>query len=176
MIASSLSSHSLATGQCSRATGQCSRATDHWPLFSFYSPLATRHLALPPTTLYRWLLPSTDRRIDKDRTRPDLKERPHYSSMSPNQAICSEVSVVFSPLATVRALTIRSWPEVLNARGFRRAGRMAVSRKAFFLLALPDFPGFARTLRQGVHGALRVVIRHLQVRCRKAELIDVHEE
>jgi len=72
LTASSLSSHSL--------------ATDYWPLATVLMPLATV-LSLhadPPRpagsgraqTLPRWLLPSTDRRIGKDRTGPGLDERP----------------------------------------------------------------------------------------------------
>jgi len=71
LTASSLSSHSL--------------ATDYWPLATVLMPLATvlsLH-AEPPRpagsgraqTFPRWLLPSTDRRIGKDRTGPDLDER-----------------------------------------------------------------------------------------------------
>ncbi len=40
-------------------------------------------------TLPRWLLPSTDSRIGKDRTGPDLDDRPPLFSMSPNRAILS---------------------------------------------------------------------------------------
>src|SRR5271157_4891614 len=50
----------------------------HWPLFSLYPPLATRHSPLPPTTLPRWLLPDTDTRFVKDRTGSDLHEQPLY--------------------------------------------------------------------------------------------------
>jgi len=42
-------------------------------------------------------------------------------SMLPNQAICSDKSVRFSPLASARSLTTLPWPEALNARGSRRA-------------------------------------------------------
>src|SRR5271157_973326 len=49
-------------------------------------------------------------------------------SMLPNQAISSDKSIRFSPLASARSLTTLSWPEALNARGSRRAGRMAISR------------------------------------------------
>ncbi len=71
-------------------------------------------------------------RIVKDRTGPDLDERPVYVSMSPNQAISSDKSIRFSPLAAARPLTIRSWPEALNAKGAKRAYRMAISRNARF--------------------------------------------
>src|SRR5271157_1489019 len=42
-----------------------------------------RSCADPP----RWLLPAIDRRIDKDRTGPDLDDWPLFVSMSPKQAI-----------------------------------------------------------------------------------------
>jgi hypothetical protein len=38
----------------------------------------------------------------------------------------SDKSIRFYPLAAARPLTIRSWPQALNARGSRRAGRMAI--------------------------------------------------
>ena len=50
--------------------------------------------------------------------------------MSPNQAIPADKSIRFSPLAAAQPLTIRSWPEALNASGSRRACRMAISRNA----------------------------------------------
>ncbi|MGZ6053663.1 MAG: hypothetical protein ACXWNF_16340 [Isosphaeraceae bacterium] len=68
----------------------------------------------------------TNRGITKDRTGLDPDEHPLYFSMSPNQAIPAEKPIDFSPLAAARPLTIRSWPEALNARGSRRAGRMAI--------------------------------------------------
>src|SRR5271157_4570199 len=80
------------------------------PLFSRPTPRAPR-----PTL--GGILPLTNGRFVKEQTGPDLDERPHYFSMSPNQAICSEKSIVFSPLAAARALTVRSWPEALNASG-----------------------------------------------------------
>src|SRR5271157_5555460 len=57
------------------------------PLFAFtgHYSLATRHYPSPSArpagsgrahTLPRWLLPDTDRRIDKDRAEPDLDDRP----------------------------------------------------------------------------------------------------
>ncbi len=52
-------------------------------------------------------------------------------SMLPNQAISSDKSIRFSPLAYARALTIRSWPEVLSASGSRCAGRMAIGRSVY---------------------------------------------
>ena len=49
-------------------------------------------------------------------------------------------------------LTILSRPEALNASGSKRACRMAISRNACSLLALPDSPEFARAVRHGVPG------------------------
>jgi len=115
-----------------------SPATGYWPLFScHWPPLATRHFlqihwplfSHPPPgpagsgraqTLPRWLLPDTDMRIVKDRTGPDLDERPVYFSMSPNRAIPSDKSNFSSPHAAARPLTIRSRPEALNAKGSKR--------------------------------------------------------
>jgi hypothetical protein len=61
-------------------------ATDHWPLSSTprASRLTKRHLPdqrgeVARRPLPRWLLPDTDRQIAKDRTRPDLDERPLYT-------------------------------------------------------------------------------------------------
>ncbi len=45
-----------------------------------------------------------------------------------------------SPLAAARLLTIRSWPEALNASGSRRASRMTISRNACSLLYFPYPP------------------------------------
>src|SRR5271165_3814101 len=112
ITASIISSISLATGSWLLTTSHAPR------------PHAPRHPShLPPgpagsgreQTLPRWRLPATDRRIAKDRTGPDLDERPHYFIMSPIRAISSDKSIRFSPLAAARPLTIRSWPEGLNA-------------------------------------------------------------
>ncbi len=51
-------------------------------------------------------------------------------SMSQNRAILPDKSIRFSPLAAARPLTIRSWPEALNAKGSRHAGRMPIGRHA----------------------------------------------
>src|SRR5208282_3832855 len=80
--------------------------------------------AICPLAPIGGILPVTNGRFVKEQTGPDLDERPHSFSMSPNQAICSEKSIVFSPLAA-RALTIRSWPEALDARDLSRACMMA---------------------------------------------------
>ena len=69
-LTASPSSHSLAT--------HC-----YWPLATRHSPLATRHSPLPPTTLPRWLLPDTDRRIAKT-------ERGPISTSGPSISLCTE--------------------------------------------------------------------------------------
>ena len=55
--------------------------------------------------------------------------------MSPNQAICSDKSIRFPPLAAAQPLTILSWPEALNAKGSGSACRLAISRNACPVLA-----------------------------------------
>src|SRR5208282_1945091 len=87
-------------------------------------PLFGRPTPRAPRSALGGILPVTNGRFVKEQTGPDLDERPHSFSMSPNQAICSEKSIVFSPLAA-RALTIRSWPEALDARDLSRACMMA---------------------------------------------------
>jgi hypothetical protein len=72
--------------------------------------------------------PGTGAEVGKDRTGPDLDERPLLFSMSPNQAIPAEKSIRFSPLVAAQPLTILSWQEALNASGSRRACRMAMRR------------------------------------------------
>ena len=53
----------------------------HWPQFS--PPLATRHSPLPPTTLPRWRLHDTDRRLSKT-------ERGPISTSGPSISLCAE--------------------------------------------------------------------------------------
>jgi len=79
------------------------------PLFSRPTPRAPR-----PTL--GGILPLTNGRFVNEQTGPDLDERPHSFSMSPNRAICSNKWIYFSPLAAARTLTIRWWPEALDAR------------------------------------------------------------
>jgi len=63
--------------------------------------------------------------------------------MSPNQAICSDKSIRFSPLAAARPLTIRSWPEVSEIRGnpvsVHHSGPKRRTDTGFPALT-PDFP------------------------------------
>ena len=54
--------------------------------------------------------------------------------MSPNQAIPTDKLIRFFPLAAAQPSTILSWPEALDASGFRRACRMGISRNACSLL------------------------------------------
>jgi hypothetical protein len=76
ITARSISSQSLATDYSLLATVRVPRTA----LLVLHAPHLTLHA--PPAgsgraqTLPRWPLPSTDRRIDKDRTGPDLDERP----------------------------------------------------------------------------------------------------
>jgi hypothetical protein len=126
-----------------------------------FSVTSSRRPATPPPIfpsrkcVAKTSLPGTDHRIVKDRTGPDLDERSVYISMSPNQAIVSDNSIRFSPLAAAQPLAIRSWPGALNARGSRRAGRMPIRRNAYSLLALPDFQEFAQAVRYGVPGTYK---------------------
>jgi len=78
----------------------------------------------------RWLLPATDHLIDKERTGPDLGKRRVYNQYVTEPDIFFRQIKPFPPLAAARPLTIRSWPEAINARGSRRAGRMLISRSA----------------------------------------------
>jgi hypothetical protein len=78
--------------------------------------------------------------------------------MLPDQAISSDKSIRFSPLAAARPLTIRSWPEALNARDSRRGCQMTISHNDYSLIALPDFPRFAPAVRYGVRGTPLCII------------------
>ena len=88
------------------------------------------------------LLPSGPQIITgKDRTGSDLDERPSIFSMSPNQAISSDKSIRFSPLAAARPLTIRS-----HRRGAQRQSLQAClpdgqTAQCLFSACSPRFPG-----------------------------------
>src|SRR5271157_4705576 len=75
--------------------------------------------------------------------------------MSPNRATVADKSIRFFPLAAAQPLNTPSWPEALNASGSWRAFRMAISRNAYALIALPDFSEFAQAARHGVRRSLR---------------------
>src|SRR5208283_2001843 len=92
--------------------------------------------------------------LTKTERDPISTSGPSIFSMSPNRATASGKSNFSSPLAAARPLTIRSWPEALNAKGSRRDGRMAISRHAYSLIALPDSPEFAQAVGHGVHRTL----------------------
>jgi hypothetical protein len=109
ITASLMSSISLATGSWLMTTSHA--FTPHATRATYRRDQRGQAVRRPS----RWLLHATDRRIGKDRTGPDLDERPHYFIMSPMRAISSNKSIRFSPLAAARPLTIRSWPEGLNA-------------------------------------------------------------
>ena len=66
---------------------------------------------------------------------------------------------VFFPLAAGQPWTILSRPEALNASGSRPACRLAISRNAYSLIALPVFPEFAQAVRYGVAETLLVQLR-----------------
>jgi len=101
----------------------------------------------PPTTE----LPKTER--DPISTSgPSMFSMSPKFSMLPNQAISSDKSIRFSPLAAARPQSIRSRPEVINASRSKRACRMAKRRNACSLLAVPDFSEFAQAVRYGVLG------------------------
>ena len=70
-------------------------------------------------TLPRWLLPLTECRIPKDRTGPDLDERPLYLSMSPNQAIVAEKSIRFFPARRRSTVDHSLVPSGARGRWFR---------------------------------------------------------
>jgi len=100
----------------SRKTWLAPTAT--WPLSSASRPRP--HGARPAgsgraQTLPRWLLPATDHRIGKDRTGPDLDERPLYFSMRQARRFLRTKSTYSSPLVAAQPLTIPSWQEGLDA-------------------------------------------------------------
>ena len=81
--------------------------TSTWPLFSRPTPTpdASRRRARGQVTrrpFPRWLLPSTDRRIDKDRRGPISMIGLSLFSMSPNRAILSDRSNFSSPHAAAQ--------------------------------------------------------------------------
>src|SRR5271157_5403397 len=108
--------------------------TGHWPLFSRPTLHAEASGVKSCADSPRWLLPSTDIRIGKDRTGTDLDEWSLSVSMSPKfsmlpiQAISSDNSIRFSPPAAARPLTIHSWPEALNLSRLRGVVRMPIGR------------------------------------------------
>jgi hypothetical protein len=105
------------------------RLAFHWPLatgHNSHAPRSTsgvRSCADPPG----WLPPSTDRRIEKDRTGPDLDERSvHIQYVTEIQYVTKPgnfFGLVHPFLPAARWLTTRSWPQPLNAKGSGRAGR-----------------------------------------------------
>ena len=128
----------LATRHSPLATRHSPLATRHSPLATRHSPLATRHSPLPPTTLPRWRLHDTDRRLSKTERGPISTSGPSIS-LCPNQAIPAHSSIRSFPLAAAHPLTVLSWPEALHVSGSRRACLMHIGRNACSLVALPDF-------------------------------------
>ena len=102
-----------------------------WPLFSRLPPHAPRRdqrgqVIRKPSPAG---ISVTDRRIAKDRTRPDLDEHPlSYYVTEPSDS-CGQIKQFFLfPLAADQPLTILSRHEALNATSSRRARRMAIRR------------------------------------------------
>src|SRR5208337_5385086 len=89
---------------------------------------------------------------------PSLFSMSPKCSMLSNQAISSDKSIRFSPLAAARPLTIRSWPEALNARASRPGCHLAISRNDYSLIALPDLPELSQAVRYGVPGTRLCII------------------
>jgi len=86
------------SGRCQRPTSTRKPGWSPTCIWLLFSPCPTPHHAREAgsgraQTLPRWLLPDTDSRIDKDRIKPNLEERPSIFSMSPNQTICSDKSI-----------------------------------------------------------------------------------
>ena len=132
------------------------------------------------------IMPVTNGRFVKEQTGPDLDERPHSFSMSPNQAICSNKSIYFSQLAVARALTIRSWPKGRSTPGAPRCGRfgspkasrnleelksvvevkgqtarlLPVGERAVYLLGKPSMGNRLRTDQVCWEGQDRLFARH----------------
>ena len=91
----------------------------------------------------RWLVPSTDIRIGKDRTGPDLDERSLFVSMSPKFSMLPNQAISFGqihPFLPARRHTTvdHSHPAGgAQRQGSRRAGRMAVSARVPVLSLSP---------------------------------------
>ncbi len=116
------------------------------PLATILAPLATTSQDPPPLATACHRPPNCERSNG-----PDLAERTLYLTYyAPKQAIPAENPIRSPPLAAARPLIILSWPEALNASGSKRACRMAISRNACSLVALPDFPELAQAVRYGV--------------------------
>ena len=130
-----------------------SLATCYWLLTTMLPSRAPRRnqrgqvVRRRSSTGYR-LTPTAD--LSKTERGPISTNGHSIFSISPNQAIPAEKSIRYSLLAAVGPLTILSWPEAINASRSKRACRMAISRNACSLLALPDFPEFAQAVRCGV--------------------------
>ncbi len=119
-------------------------------LATILPPLATRHYLLRPSPAGYCMQPTAE--LGKTERDPISTSTPSISVCHRNRRFLQTKSIRFSPLAAAQPLTILSWPEALNASGSRRACRMAISRNASSLLALPDVPEFAPAVRYGVPG------------------------
>ena len=130
-----------------------------WPLFSRLPPPAPRRRPSGPAgsghepTLPRWLLFDADTRIGKERAESDLDDRLLSISMAPNRAILTAKTIRLSSLAAARSrdhsLTVG------GASASVAPGLPAISRNAYFLMTLPDFPEYAPAVSSGVPGTLQ---------------------
>ncbi len=115
----------------------------HWPLATILPPHAPRLTphARPAGSGRARTLPAgychpPTAELTKTERDPISTSGPSIFSMSPkfsmlpNQAISSDKSIRFSPLAAARPWITPSWPETVNTSGYRRACRMAISRNA----------------------------------------------
>jgi len=110
--------------------------TGHWPLF-FRSTPRQRGQVVRGLFPAGYCHPPTAE-LPKSERDPISTSGPTIFSMSPNRAIASEKSNFSTPHAAARPLTIRSWPEALNARGSRLACRKGLRRDAYPLfIAIP---------------------------------------
>ncbi len=97
-----------------------------------------------------WVQPTNRHRFVSGGLHPPYEEmgRCRFDRRSPDIAAIAAISLSsaslatllspHSPLAAAYPLTVLSWPEPLDASGFRRACRMAISRDPCPLLALCD--------------------------------------
>jgi hypothetical protein len=85
--------------------------------------------------------PGPGAEVVKDRMEPVLDERSVYIKYVTEPGNFSGQINPFLPLAAARPLTTRSWPEALNAKDSRHAGRMAaISQNPCPLLAQSACP------------------------------------
>ena len=101
--------------------------TVYWPLFTCHWPEFSRHSPLPPTTLPRWLLPGTDRRIAKTERGPISTSGPSISLCAEPGDSCAQINP-FLPTRRRSPVDRSLVAKALNPSLFRRACRMALRR------------------------------------------------